>query len=249
MATIIAVTCHKGGVGKTTTTASLGSILSSEGKRVLLVDFDSQHNLSKTFIKEENDSLLAALAGQADLPVVNVGENMDLVPSSENLGAFDITFAAKMDRNTLLKKALEPLKKKYDYIIIDCPSQLSLNTINAMIAATHILIPIVMDAYSVDGLMAVRELYKEVKAEFNRKLKMLGIVVTRFHDKQKLDIQMDEIVRENFKDDVLQSRIREYALVRQAPFLKQSVTSYRKSSAASQDYFALHDEIMERLGR
>lgn len=247
MTNIIAVTCHKGGVGKTTTTASLGSILSAEGKRVLLVDFDSQHNLSKTFIKEKDNSLLAALAGQAELPIVNIGENIDLIPSSENLGAFDLTFAADMDRNLLLKKALDPVKKNYDYIIIDCPSQLSLNTINALVAATHVLIPIVMDAYSVDGLMAVRDLFQKVKANSNRKLRMLGIVVTRYHDKQKLDIQMDEIVRKTFKDTVLESRIREYALVRQAPFMKQSVTSYRKNSPASQDYHALYNEIINRI--
>lgn len=142
---IVTIASHKGGVGKTTTAVTLGSLLSAKGKKTLLVDLDAQRNLTSTFIgaQEKPDvTLYEAFCGQCQLPVVRVRPNLDIIPSSLDMGALDTVIAARIQRESILKNLLASISDRYDWILLDCPSQMGLVTVNAFTAATSLVVPV-----------------------------------------------------------------------------------------------------------
>ena len=152
---IVCIASHKGGVGKTTSAATLGSLLSSKGERTLLVDLDAQRNLTSTFIGSQNkpkDTLFDAFCGRCALPVVNVRQNLDIVPSALDMGALDTVIAGRIQREIILRQLLAPVVDRYEWILLDCPSQMGLVTVNAFTAANSLIVPISCDAYAAEGL-------------------------------------------------------------------------------------------------
>ena len=153
MGKVIAIANHKGGVGKTTSVAAIGAILSEMGKRVLLIDLDAQANLTSSLLREEQESTIyRALRGDEALPVVKAKENLYLVPSSLELAGIELEHSGRMSREFIIKELIEPVLPEYDYILLDCPPSLGLITINALTASQYLYIPLTAEALPSKGL-------------------------------------------------------------------------------------------------
>ena len=249
---IVAIACHKGGVGKTTTAASIGSLLSSSGFRTLLVDLDAQKNLTSTFLSpkfETDKTLYEAFRGLCDLPVVNVRENLDIVPSSLDMGAIDTEIASKIQRESILKRLLLPVQDQYDWILLDGPSQLAIATVNAFAAATSVIVPLSCDAYAAEGLLQLSQMVDVVSSGLNPGLKIDGILVTRYHTRRSLDRLVEEDLRKRYGGLVFKTRIRENAAVVQAPVMCLDIASFAPKSNGALDYKNLLDELTLKMHR
>lgn len=247
---IVTIASHKGGVGKTTTAVTLGSLLSAKGKKTLLVDLDAQRNLTSTFIgaQEKPDvTLYEAFCGQCQLPVVRVRPNLDIIPSSLDMGALDTVIAARIQRESILKNLLASISDRYDWILLDCPSQMGLVTVNAFTAATSLVVPVSCDAYAAEGLLQLLDLADIIRKGLNPQLTLDGILITRFHTRRTLDRMVEGNLRERFGNMVFGSRIRENATIVQAPVTCLDIVSYDPRCNGAIDYKAFLDELSGRL--
>lgn len=247
---IICIASHKGGVGKTTSAATLGSLLSSSGKKTLLVDLDAQRNLTSTFLgarKKPQRTLYEAFCEGKDIPIFNVRENLDIVPSSLDLGALDTVIASRIQRESILSRLIKPIDEMYDYIILDCPSQMGIITVNAFTAAGSLIVPISCDAYAAEGLLQLLEMADIVKSGINPTLNLTGIIITRFHTRRTLDQMVETDLRERYGDVVFSTRIRENATIVQAPIVSLDIVSFAPKSNGAVDYRALCQELIRRL--
>lgn len=255
MAKVIAISCHKGGVGKTTTAASLGGLLALHGKKVLLVDLDPQMNLTTTFTsgdfeKSVYDVFTEFRSGRKgnipELPIYVLRENLDLVPSSVKMFSVDVVTATEFDRMNILRKTLYGVKEQYDYILIDCPAQLSVVTANALIAADKVLIPMTCDAYSSDGLSQMDNFIDGIESQ-NPSLDILGVVVTKYRASRRVDREIVSALREAWGDKVFETQIRETVDIVKAPLFKKDIASYDINSRGACDYNSLMLEIESKL--
>ncbi len=247
---IISIASHKGGVGKTTTAATLGSLLSSQGKKTLLVDLDAQRNLTSTFLGSRFNpeaTLYEAFCGQCAIPIYNVRENLDIVPSSLDMGALDTVIASRIQRETILRQLLKPIKDEYDWILLDCPSQMGIITVNAFTAATSIIVPISCDAYAAEGLLQLIKMAEIVSSGLNPVLDIDGIIITRFHTRRSLDRMVEQNLREQYGDMVFPTKIRENATIVHAPIMSLDIISYDPKCNGARDYTNLLKEIEARL--
>lgn len=243
---IIAIANHKGGVGKTTTTASMGAILSQKGFHVLLIDLDAQANLTCSLLKQEvTTSVYNAFVESTDLPIYNIGENLDLVPSSLQLAQADLQLGSALARERLLEDHLSSIKERYDYILIDCPPSLSLMTLNAITAANEVIIPLVAETLPFKGLTMITNFVKMVKAKLNPKVDVEGVLITRY-EKSNLSKQIENGLRESLGDLVYKTKIRKNITVAQAPLEATNIVDYDKNSNGAIDYVSFTDEYLAR---
>lgn len=244
--TIITLANHKGGVGKTTTTASMGSILASMGKKVLLIDLDAQANLTCSLLKEEvTTSVYDAFVNSISLPIYNIGENLDIVPSSLQLAQADLQLGSALARERLLEDLLVPVKDNYDYIIIDCPPSLSLMTLNAITASDQVIIPLVAETLPFKGLTMIINFVNMVRIKLNPKVKVEGVLITRY-EISKLSKQIEEGLRQNLEGLIYKTKIRKNITVAQAPLEATNIVEYDRKSNGALDYTAFVQEYLER---
>ena len=248
-ARIITFANHKGGVGKTTTTVSVGSILASLGFKVLLVDLDAQANLTVSLLKEEpDDSIYFALTGRVDnLPVVAVTDNLSVVPSSLQLATAEIELTAALSRERILAGLLEPLKEQYDFILIDCPPSLGLLTLNAFTASTEIIIPLVAEVLPFKGLTMINRFTQQVKTRLNPAAHIFGILLTRWEN-TNLSRQIEQGLRSELGDIVFNTKIRKNITIAEAPLESKNIMDYAPKSNGAIDYKAFTYELLARLG-
>lgn len=247
---IIAIASHKGGVGKTTTAATLGSLLSSQGKKTLLVDLDAQRNLTSTFMGTKFNpemTLYESMSRKAPLAIYEVRDNLDIVPSSLDMGALDTVIASRIQRETILRDILRSLKDEYDWILLDCPSQMGIITVNAFTAANSIIVPVSCDAYAAEGMLQLIKMAEIVSSGLNPSLDIDGIIITRFHTRRSLDRMVEQDLREHYGDLVFPTKIRENATIVHAPIMSLDIISYDPKCNGAKDYAALLKEIEERL--
>lgn len=244
---IIAFANHKGGVGKTTTTVNVGSILAERGKRVLVIDMDGQANLTASLLSQETeDSIYYALTRKRDtLPVISVKENLDIVPSSLALCMAELEIAPAINREMILSKLIDPLKQSYDFILIDCPPTLTLLTLNALAASNEIVIPLVAEVLPFKGLKMIGDFIDLVRNELNPSAHLTGVLLTRW-ERSRLSQQIDEGLRARLGDLVFKTKIRKNVRAAEAPLQSQSIIEYAPDSAASQDYQAFTEELLSR---
>ncbi len=242
---IIAIANHKGGVGKSTSTASIGAALAKLGKKTLLVDLDAQQNLSfmLTHVDEPEKSIYDSLVRDEPLPIVNISEGIDLVPASLELARAEIDLSTKIAREGILKELLEPVRGNYDYVLIDCPPSLGIITTNALVAADELYIPLTAEALPMKGLRMLEDVVGEVRRRVNHDLSLGGIFLTRFNNR-RLNKDVVEKIRTRYGKKVFESRIRECIALAEMPLLGKSIFEYAPRSNGAQDYLNLASEIL-----
>ena len=245
--TTIAFCNHKGGVGKTTSTASVGVAMARQGKRVLLVDLDGQANLTSIFLQEEaEESIYDSLVEKAPLYLVHIEDNLDLVPSNLNMSAAEAKMTMIMvQRGMRLANLLASQKTNYDYILIDCPPSLGIVTINAFFAADEIYVPVAAEILPLKGMMMIENVLEDLR-EAKPDIKISGVFVTRFDSRKNINKSVEEAVRAQYEDVVFQTHIRDHVSLSEAPGSGSSIFDYDSKGRGAQDYLALTQEIIER---
>ena len=244
---IITIANHKGGVGKTTSTASIGDALAILGKRVLLIDLDAQQNLTFTLTQNEEPetSVYDELVKDAPLPIVKVRKNLDLVPASLELARAEIDMATKIAREGILKSLLEDYLNKYDYILIDCPPSLGIVTTNALVASDRLYIPLTAEALPMKGLAMLDDVVGEVRRRVNSSLELGGVFFTRFNNRN-LNKEVVKMIEGRYGDKVFNTKIRENIALAEMPLSGQSIFEYDPKSNGAMDYMKLAKEIIEK---
>ena len=244
---IITIANHKGGIGKSSSSASIGYALALKGKKVLVVDLDAQQNL--TYIMSHNEdpevSIYDALVKNAPLPIINIAENIDLVPASLELARAEIDLASKMAREGILKSLLDEQRGKYDYILIDCPPSLGIVTTNALVASDKLYIPLMAEVLPLKGLTMLDDVVDEVQRRVNPNLQLGGVFFTRYSNRN-LNKEVVNMIQSKYGDKVFKTKIRENIAVAEMPLSGKSIFEYAPKSNGAADYMALTEEIIER---
>lgn len=246
---VIAFGNHKGGVGKTTTTASVGSILALKGYKVLLVDFDPQANLTFSMLGGDQEvSSYNSLIKNEPLPRVNVSENLDIVPSSLDLEYAEMELISAFSRETILKKLLYPIRNEYDFILIDCRPSLTLLTMNAFAASTDIIVPLVPEALPLNGLKKISEYIVKVQENLTPETRLTGVLITKIETNNHHK-SIDAELRHALGDLVFQTRIRKNITLADATLESKDIMTYNPKCNGAQDYQAFTDELLKKLSK
>ncbi len=250
MAKIISIANQKGGVGKTTTTINLSSLLAAAEKRTLLVDIDPQANSSSGLsVTNHNPSVYEVLVGTKNINEVIINTFMpflDMLPSNINLVGAEIEMVDMDNRETLLQKALVEVNDKYDYILIDCPPSLGLLTLNSLTASNSVLIPVQCEYFALEGLGQLLNTINIVKKHFNKDLAIEGVLLTMFDTRLRLSHQVAEEVRKYFGDKVYNTVINRNVRISEAPSYGKPIILYDAISSGAQNYMALASELLEK---
>jgi len=251
MARIIAIANQKGGVGKTTTAVNLAAALAGTPKRVLLVDLDAQGNATmgsgvdkRDLPASTCDVLLGELEG-ADA-IMETMEGYDLLPGNTDLTAAELELMAADGREQRLKRALDPLRGRYDFIIIDCPPALSVLTLNALTAADSVLVPMQCEYYALEGISALMETIEAIRSRLNPGLEIEGVLRTMFDVRNNLTNAVSSELVEHFGDKVFRTIVPRNVRLAEAPSHGQSIVGYDRSSRGAIAYLGLAGEILRR---
>ncbi|HET7126646.1 MAG TPA: AAA family ATPase [Lysobacter sp.] len=249
MARIVAIANQKGGVGKTTTAVNLAAALAHSGSRVLLVDLDAQGNAtmgSGVDKRELSASTCDVLLEEqhADAAIVKTPEGFDLLPGNTDLTAAEIELMDEEGREQRLKRALDPLRAKYDFIVVDCPPALSLLTLNALTAADSVLVPMQCEYYALEGLTALLTTIDALKAKLNPNLEIEGVLRTMFDVRNNLANAVSAELVAHFGDKVFRTIIPRNVRVAEAPSHGQSIVGYDKGSRGAIAYLGLAGEVL-----
>jgi len=244
----IALTNQKGGVGKTTTTINLGAGLAKLGKKVLLIDLDPQANLTYSLRKHSHrleKTIYDALKGTADVNDMIIQHNgFDYIPSSLELSGAELELASEPAREGLLKNVMGKLKDKdYDYVLIDCPPNLGLLTLNAFTAVDDIFIVLQSEYLALHGLSKLLDLVKVVQQRLNNKLEVGGIICTLYDNRKNLNKEVVGHIQDYFGPKVFKTIIRDNVALAEAPSHRKTIFEYDGNSNGAEDYFALAKEI------
>lgn len=239
---------HKGGVAKTTTTASVGSILASKGYKVLVIDLDAQANLTVSLLKEEpENSIYYALTGKTpELPIVPVTDNLSIVPASLQLAVAEMELTAAISRERILAELLEKVKPDYDFILIDCPPSLGLLTLNAFTASNEIIIPLVAEVLPFKGLTMINNFISQVQHRLNKEAHISGILLTRW-EATKLTKEIESRLRDQLGDLVFSVKIRKNIKVAEAPLESKNIVDFDPKCNGAQDYRTFTEELLDRF--
>ncbi|MBN2016340.1 ParA family protein [Candidatus Dojkabacteria bacterium] len=262
---IFSFTNQKGGVGKTTTVLNLGAFLAKRGKKILLLDLDPQANLTSglgfstslkknprnILKKKKTPSIYEVIIGKNKIPEAFIASkinNLFLVPSSLDLAGAEIELVNKLSRESLLKEALKDIKDYYDYVFIDCPPSLGLLTINALVAAQKIIIPIQCEYFALEGLGQLARTIEIVRSSLNRTLQVGGAVLTMFDARTRLSKAVEDEVRKFFDRKVFKTVIPRNVKLSEAPSYGKPIVLYDKKASGSLAYKKLSNEFIKRFG-
>lgn len=249
---IIAIINQKGGVGKSTTAINLGAALGEMGKQVLLVDLDPQGNCSsglgveKSLIQQCIYDVLLNDVPLEEVIIPDIAEGLDIAPATINLAGAEVELVSEMARENRLKDAVGGMRGRYDFILIDCPPSLGLLTVNALVAADKLLIPIQCEFYALEGVTKLLESMKRVKSRLNPTLDIYGILLTMYDSRTTLSKQVVDEVREYFGRLVFSTPIPRTVKLSEAPSFGQPITQYDPKGRGALSYIELAKEVIAR---
>jgi chromosome partitioning protein len=252
MGKIIAIANQKGGVGKTTTSINLAASLGVLEKKVLLIDADPQANATSGLginvdgVEIGTYQVLELTVSAKDVILKTTSPNVDLIPAHIDLVAIEIELVDKQDREYMLKKALVDIKDDYDYILIDCAPSLGLITLNSLVAADSVIIPIQCEYFALEGLGKLLNTIKSIQRIHNADLDIEGLLLTMFDSRLRLSNQVVDEVRKHFSSMVFDTIIRRNTRLGEAPSYGESIIAYDATSKGAVNYLNLAQEIIKK---
>ncbi|MCR5703989.1 MAG: AAA family ATPase [Eubacterium sp.] len=251
MGRIIAIANQKGGVGKTTTSINLSSALAAEGKKVLLVDIDPQGNATSGvgIIKQTLENTMYELflgeSSVSECLVSSAVDNLSVLPSNVNLSGAEIDLIGVDNREFILKNVLDSIKDMYDYILIDCPPSLNVLTVNAMVAADSVIVPIQCEYYALEGLSQLIHTINLIQDRINDNLEIDGIVFTMYDSRTNLSEEVVDNVKENIHLNIYDTVIPRNVRLAEAPSFGIPINMYDRKSAGALAYEKLAKEVIK----
>lgn len=250
---IISFSNQKGGVGKTTSAVNVAASLGILGYKVLLIDLDPQGNatsgvgIAKKNLKFSIHDVLIGRVG-AEMAILKTEfENLDVIPANIALAGAEYNLYQESGSESTMKDALAPIKDKYDYIIIDCPPSLSMLTVNSMVASDGVIIPMQCEFYALEGLSQLTVTINRIKANYNSKLNITGILITMYNSRLLLSLQVINELNKHYSDKLFSTNISRGVRVSEAPGFGMPVYYHDKRSKGAKEYLAVAKELASRI--
>ena len=252
---VISVANVKGGVGKSTVSGTLAAGLCLKGYKVLMIDSDPQTNLTMSFLKEQADDIPSLYnvysdGTSLDKAKISIGEGIELIPGNFELCNADMQFL-KAGRLKILQKALKNMKSEYDFVIIDTSPYLGVLSLNAFLASTHIIVPMLADSFSLKGARLLKQVLNDVSDETEKQIPVAGVLITKYNRQTKVSRLLEKSVNdaaELLGTAVFQSRIRQAVVINECQIAKESLFEYAPKAPVTDDYRKFINEFLERIG-